>query len=88
MSQSQQVTLQSPTSENSGRQTTQQTQIVEGWEKSNGGSSTHVDGNQNIFFCKTHSVKTLCTLLPCMRGDGKDQVRTLNVSSKMLTSST
>jgi hypothetical protein len=29
----------------------------------------------NVFHCKTQSVKTLTTLLPCMRGDGKDQAR-------------
>ena len=35
-----------------------------------------------VFHCKSQSVKTLCTLLPCMRADAKDQVIILTISAK------
>ncbi len=39
------------------------------------GNSPRLAGEHCVFHCKSQSAKTLCTLLPCMRGDNKEQVR-------------
>lgn len=41
-----------------------------------------VKSDHAVFHCKSQSVKTLCTLLPCMRAEAKDQVIILTISAK------